>query len=169
MSSTENSPLDVTDEQMTMINRASDALLPPDRPAFLAALADRAARRADCRRRKHRPRDPGTAAAIFPTAKVRIARGENQHPRSGTGNREGRHSRAPGARLRHRKRHGERAAGTAPRSGSQGIGTTPPTRGRGSPHKRQFRFYSFGSSSFFCFFGSMNWIELCTGVERSTR
>jgi hypothetical protein len=29
------------DEQMTMIYRASDALLPPDRPAFLSALADR--------------------------------------------------------------------------------------------------------------------------------
>ena len=39
--STENSPLHVTDEQMSMINRASDALLLPDRPAFLAALADR--------------------------------------------------------------------------------------------------------------------------------
>ena len=41
MSFTENSPVEVTDEQMTMIYRASDALLPPDRPAFLSALADR--------------------------------------------------------------------------------------------------------------------------------
>ena len=41
MSSTENSPLNVTDEQMTTIYRASDVLLAPDRPAFLAALADR--------------------------------------------------------------------------------------------------------------------------------
>ena len=40
MSSTELSPLNVTDEQMTMIYRAIDVLLPPDRPAFLA-LADR--------------------------------------------------------------------------------------------------------------------------------
>jgi hypothetical protein len=36
-----NSPLAVTDEQMTMIYRASDALLPQDQPAFLTALATR--------------------------------------------------------------------------------------------------------------------------------
>jgi hypothetical protein len=41
VSFTENLPLEVTDEQMTMIYRASDALLPPDRPAFLSALAVR--------------------------------------------------------------------------------------------------------------------------------
>jgi hypothetical protein len=29
-------PLHVTDEQMTMIYRASDVLLPPDRAAFMA-------------------------------------------------------------------------------------------------------------------------------------
>jgi hypothetical protein len=36
-----NSPLAVTDEQMTMIYRASDALLPQDQPAFLTTLATR--------------------------------------------------------------------------------------------------------------------------------
>ena len=36
-----NSPLAVTDEQMSMIYRASDALLPQDQPAFLTALATR--------------------------------------------------------------------------------------------------------------------------------
>jgi hypothetical protein len=37
----DNSPLNVTDEQLATICRASDVLLPPDRPAFLAALENR--------------------------------------------------------------------------------------------------------------------------------
>lgn len=36
-----STPLAVTDEQLSMIYRAAQPLLPPDRLAFLAALADR--------------------------------------------------------------------------------------------------------------------------------